>query len=75
VDIPDGQEAFLKINTRLAAHWPVIIREKTALPGAEQWVQVEQELHLLEKNPWKICPDLCMNYSEGALSHITGIWV
>ena len=36
-DVPADQTAFIEINTRLAAAWPVIKAQKDPLPDADDW--------------------------------------
>ena len=40
---------WLEINTRLSKKWPVITKQKPALPDAEQWKDVPDKLKLLEE--------------------------
>jgi ferredoxin len=48
-DLAPAQAAFLEINARLAAQWPVISQSAQPLPEAEQWAQVKNKLeHLVE---------------------------
>ena len=48
-DLPKGQEKFLQLNAELAEQWPVITHMKDAPEDAEQWEEVVDKLHLLEK--------------------------
>jgi ferredoxin len=40
---------WLEINTRLSKQWPVITKQKSALPDAAQWKDVPDKLKLLEE--------------------------
>lgn len=48
-DVPQDQMALIKINTELSKVWPSITRTKPALPDADQWKDMPNKLHLLEK--------------------------
>ncbi len=48
-DLPPGQEDFIEINKELAQVWPVITRMKEPPPDADQWAEVKDKRHLLEK--------------------------
>jgi ferredoxin len=48
-EIPDGQEAFQKLNAELAKQWPVISEKKDAPADAKQWEGVKEKLNLLER--------------------------
>lgn len=49
-DLPKGQEDFLKINQELSEIWPVITELKDAPEDADDWVEVADKLHLLDKS-------------------------
>ena len=48
-EVPPGQESFVEMNARLAAHWPVISAPREPLPDAESWASVtDKRSHLIE---------------------------
>lgn len=47
-DLPPEQRAFIELNARLAAQWPVINAPRAPLPDAEQWAAVTHKRDLLE---------------------------
>lgn len=48
-DVPADQQHFIALNTELAARWEPIVRKKPALPDAEEWAEVKDKLHLLQR--------------------------
>jgi|TARA_R110002074_G_scaffold402287_1_gene606285 ferredoxin len=48
-ELPEGQEAFIKLNAELALNWPVITDVKDAPADADDWVNIKDKLELLEK--------------------------
>ena len=48
-DLPEGQEHFLELNAELSEKWPVITHMKDAPEDADEWAEVLDKLHLLEK--------------------------
>jgi len=42
-------EFWLDINTRLSKKWPVITKQKPALPDADNWKDVPNKIKLLEE--------------------------
>ncbi len=48
-DLPKGQENFIQLNAELSEQWPVITHMKDAPDDAEQWEEVVDKLHLLER--------------------------
>jgi ferredoxin len=48
-DVPEDQRNFIALNAELAPNWPAITDKKDALPDAEQWKDVKEKLHLLER--------------------------
>jgi|TARA_R110002095_G_scaffold20850_1_gene22921 ferredoxin len=48
-ELPEGQEAFIKLNAELALNWPVITDVKDAPADADDWVSIKDKLELLEK--------------------------
>ena len=39
-EVPADQQAFIALNARYAAEWPVISAAQDPLPDAEQWAEV-----------------------------------
>ncbi|HEY9380527.1 MAG TPA: ferredoxin FdxA [Burkholderiales bacterium] len=48
-DVPEDQRNFIALNAELARDWPAITDRKEALPDAEEWKDVKEKLHLLER--------------------------
>ncbi len=48
-DLPKGQEHFLAINAELSPKWPVLTAMIDAPEDADEWAQVEDKLHLLDR--------------------------
>lgn len=48
-DLPEGQEKFLEINSRLAKQWPVVDVKIAPLPEAEEWNGVKDKIKYLEE--------------------------
>jgi ferredoxin len=48
-DVPTDQRDFIAINAELAKAWPAIVEKKDALADAEEWKDVKEKRHLLEK--------------------------
>lgn len=48
-DVPADQQQFIKLNEELSRHWPSITKTKAPLPQAEEWKDVKDKLHLLER--------------------------
>jgi ferredoxin len=48
-DLPEGQEAFIKINSELAIKWENISEQKAPLPDALEWDGVKNKLLLLSR--------------------------
>jgi ferredoxin len=49
VDIPAGQEKFLELNAELSRTLPSITTKKAAPSDADEWKDVTDKLHLLER--------------------------
>lgn len=49
-DVPDSQRDFIAENAALAREWPVIARTKPAPPDADQWAEVRDKRHLLDRH-------------------------
>ncbi|HKJ95898.1 MAG TPA: ferredoxin FdxA [Gammaproteobacteria bacterium] len=47
--VPEGQETFIELNAELARRWPVIAARKSPPDDAEQWAEVSEKRHLLER--------------------------
>ena len=48
-DLSEDQERFLQINEELSAKWPVIVEMKDPPEDADDWREVKDKLHLLER--------------------------
>ena len=48
-DVPPEQKKFQAINAELAKLWPAIIEKKDAPPDADDWKDVREKAHLLER--------------------------
>jgi ferredoxin len=48
-DVPPDQREFIALNAELVKHWPSITGTKGALPEAEQFKDVTDKRHLLER--------------------------
>jgi ferredoxin len=48
-DVPDAQREFIQVNADLAKAWKPIIEKKAAPDDADEWAQVKQKKHLMEK--------------------------
>ena len=48
-ELPDGQQAFKKLNADLAKHWPPIVAKKSPPADVEQWAQVKDKRALLDR--------------------------
>ncbi|VVD80606.1 ferredoxin FdxA [Pandoraea soli] len=48
-DVPGDQQAFIALNVELSPNWPSITKTKPSLPDADQWKDVTEKLHLLER--------------------------
>jgi len=48
-ELPEGQEAFVEINARLAKMWPVIAEMKAAPADADEWQNKPGKIDLLEE--------------------------
>ena len=46
-DVPKAQFKFIKINTRLAKRWPVIVERRDPLPGTSNDVRLPAKRELL----------------------------
>jgi len=48
-DVPENQRKFTKINAELAKAWPVLTEKKDAPTDADDWKEVKDKAHLLER--------------------------
>lgn len=48
-DVPENQRPFIAINAELAKQWKVIVEKKDAPADADEWRDVKDKLHLLER--------------------------
>jgi len=48
-DLEPNEEHYLKLNEELSAIWPVITEKKPAPDDADEWVDIENKLKLLER--------------------------
>lgn len=48
-DVPGDQQQFTELNAELAKAWPSITKTKPAPADADEWKDVQDKLHLLER--------------------------
>ncbi len=48
-DVPENQRNFTKLNAELAKAWPVLTEKKDAPPDADEWKDVKEKAHLIER--------------------------
>jgi ferredoxin len=48
-DLPENQRQFVALNAELAKVWKVIVEKKDAPADADEWKDVKEKLHLLER--------------------------
>jgi ferredoxin len=48
-EVPEGQEAFLKLNEELSQAWPVITEVGTPPEDSDDWLEVKDKLQYLER--------------------------
>ena len=48
-DVPENQRKFTKINAELAKAWPVLTEKKDAPADADDWKEVKDKAHLIER--------------------------
>jgi ferredoxin len=48
-DVPEAQRSFIALNAELAKNWPVITERKPGPSDADEWKEVKEKLHLLER--------------------------
>jgi ferredoxin len=49
-DVPAGQQDFIAENAALAREWPLIARKKEPPADADEWAEVQDKRHLLDRN-------------------------
>jgi ferredoxin len=47
--VPEDQRDFIQLNAELAKVWPAIIEKKDGPPDADEWTEVKEKRHLLDK--------------------------
>ncbi len=50
-EVPARWSAYIDLNTRLAARWPAITKQKAPLPDWEQWKDAPDKLGLIRETP------------------------
>lgn len=48
-DVPQAQQAFIDLNRELAKAWPVLSHRKEPLPEAEEFRDIKDKAHLIER--------------------------
>ncbi|MCI3204002.1 MULTISPECIES: ferredoxin FdxA [Pandoraea] len=48
-DVPGDQQHFTALNAELTPNWPSITKTKPSLADADDWKDVKEKLHLLER--------------------------
>ena len=48
-DVPKAQRGWIPLNRELAAQWKPILGRKPAPPDADQWAEIKEKKHLLER--------------------------
>jgi ferredoxin len=48
-DVPEDQRDFIKLNVDLSKQWPSITRMKPHPADADEWKDVRDKRHLLER--------------------------
>ena len=48
-EVPEGQKAFIELNSELAEIWPNITEQKEPLADADEWNGVQNKLQYLER--------------------------
>jgi ferredoxin len=48
-DLPKDQEEFIAINAELSQKWPKITKRISALPDADEWANVKDKRHLIDR--------------------------
>ena len=48
-DVPEDQRDFIPLNAELSRQWPAITRMKPHIDDADEWKDVRDKRHLLER--------------------------
>jgi ferredoxin len=48
-DVPEAQRSFIALNAELAKNWPVLTERKPGPADADEWKEIKDKLHLLER--------------------------
>ena len=48
-DLTEPQQQWLALNAELSKDWPVLTEKKDAPADADDWTEVKEKLHLLER--------------------------
>lgn len=48
-DLPESQRRFIALNAELAKQWKPIVEKQDAPADADEWKDVKDKLHLLER--------------------------
>ncbi len=48
-DLPENQTHFTELNAELSKKWEHIVEKTDELPDADDWREVKEKLHLLER--------------------------
>lgn len=48
-DVPENQKEFIELNKELSQTWPNINKRKAAPADADEWKEVKEKRHLLER--------------------------
>lgn len=51
-EVPEDQQQFIELNALLAKHpsWKTITAKKPSPTDADEWAEVKEKLHLLDRN-------------------------
>ena len=51
-EVPEDQQQFIELNALLAKHpnWKTITTKKPSPADADEWTEVKEKLHLLDRN-------------------------
>ena len=48
-DVPPAQREFIALNAELSRQWQPLVERKPAPADADQWAQVKEKKHLIER--------------------------
>jgi ferredoxin len=48
-DVPADQRDFVALNAELSKEWKPLVERKPAPPDADEWKDVKEKRHLIEK--------------------------